>query len=201
MDALLFRVEFRVIELVFVHDSMKDMVNESWLSVSHDDLANPPAQLSSFCCLLQYTSDVVNALKILVDSSADRVEATSDPDPVADNEVDDWVDDLALEDVESDGDESDEDLLCNKLCTYMITQKEFMNQHWYHCHTCRMVDGVGVCTVCAKVSSLELIGIFLSLSSSRLRHVIQLLSVSVAKLKSAGFIYSNSHSSNVPRSL
>ena len=26
-----------------------------------------------------------------------------------------------------------------------------MNQHWYHCHTCKMVDGVGVCTVCAKV--------------------------------------------------
>lgn len=26
-----------------------------------------------------------------------------------------------------------------------------MNQHWYHCHTCKMVDGVGVCTVCARV--------------------------------------------------
>lgn len=36
-------------------------------------------------------------------------------------------------------------------CTFVITQKEFMNQHWYHCHTCRMVDGVGVCSVCAKV--------------------------------------------------
>ncbi|EPQ18169.1 E3 ubiquitin-protein ligase UBR4 [Myotis brandtii] len=45
----------------------------------------------------------------------------------------------------------DEDSLCNKLCTFTITQKEFMNQHWYHCHTCKMVDGVGVCTVCAKV--------------------------------------------------
>ena len=32
-----------------------------------------------------------------------------------------------------------------------MTQKEFMNQHWYHCHTCKMNDGVGVCTVCAKV--------------------------------------------------
>ncbi|KZS01659.1 Purity of essence protein, partial [Daphnia magna] len=64
----------------------------------------------------------------------------------------DWVDELGLgDDVESDGDESDEDLLCNQLCTFVITQKEFMNQHWYHCHTCRMVDGVGVCSVCAKV--------------------------------------------------
>lgn len=25
-----------------------------------------------------------------------------------------------------------------------------MNQHWYHCHTCKMNDGVGCCTVCAK---------------------------------------------------
>ena len=25
----------------------------------------------------------------------------------------------------------DEDSLCNKLCTFTITQKEFMNQHWY----------------------------------------------------------------------
>ncbi len=43
-------------------------------------------------------------------------------------EVEDWADDMGLEDVESDGDESDEDLLCNKLCTYVQTQKEFMNQ-------------------------------------------------------------------------
>ena len=26
-----------------------------------------------------------------------------------------------------------------------------MTQHWYHCHTCGMVDGVGCCSVCAKV--------------------------------------------------
>lgn len=47
--------------------------------------------------------------------------------------------------------EQDEDSMCNKLCTFTLTQKEFMHQHWYHCHTCRMVDGVGVCTVCARV--------------------------------------------------
>ncbi|XP_052831626.1 E3 ubiquitin-protein ligase UBR4-like [Octopus bimaculoides] len=45
----------------------------------------------------------------------------------------------------------DEESLNNKLCTFTITQKEFMNQHWYHCHTCKMEDGVGVCTICAKV--------------------------------------------------
>lgn len=63
-----------------------------------------------------------------------------------------WNDDVTHEDDEdSAGDESDEDNLCNKLCTYTITQKEFMNQHWYHCHTCKMIDGVGVCSVCAQV--------------------------------------------------
>lgn len=46
----------------------------------------------------------------------------------------------------------DEDtMLQYKLCTFTVTQREFMNQHWYHCHTCKMVDGVGVCTVCARV--------------------------------------------------
>ena len=41
--------------------------------------------------------------------------------------------------------------LWNKLCTFTTTRKEFANQHWYHCHTCRMNDGVGVCTICAIV--------------------------------------------------
>ena len=26
-----------------------------------------------------------------------------------------------------------------------------MNQHWYHCHTCLMLRGVGVCSICARV--------------------------------------------------
>ena len=47
-------------------------------------------------------------------------------------------------------DEEDEEL-CEKLCTFTETQKEFINQHWYHCHTCKMLDGVGVCNVCAQV--------------------------------------------------
>jgi len=55
------------------------------------------------------------------------------------------------EDEESCGEDSDEEGLNNRLCTYTITQKEFMAQHWYHCHTCGMVDGVGVCSICARV--------------------------------------------------
>ena len=62
----------------------------------------------------------------------------------------DWMDELNDEE-DSAGEDSDDEGLNSKLCTFTQTQKEFMNQHWYHCHTCKMVDGVGVCTVCAKV--------------------------------------------------
>ena len=62
----------------------------------------------------------------------------------------DWMDEINDED-DSAGEDSDDEGLNSKLCTFTQTQKEFMNQHWYHCHTCKMVDGVGVCTVCAKV--------------------------------------------------
>ena len=41
--------------------------------------------------------------------------------------------------------------LNNKLCTFTVTRKEFRHQHWYHCHTCGLVDGTGACSVCAKV--------------------------------------------------
>ena len=45
----------------------------------------------------------------------------------------------------------DEEGLDAKLCTFTQTQHEFANQHWYHCHTCKLVKGSGVCSICAKV--------------------------------------------------
>ena len=27
----------------------------------------------------------------------------------------------------------------------------FVNQHWYHCHTCGLVDRAGCCSICARV--------------------------------------------------
>ena len=42
----------------------------------------------------------------------------------------DWIDDIQDGDDDSAGEDSDDDSLCNKLCTYTQTQKEFMNQHW-----------------------------------------------------------------------
>jgi ribosomal protein L12E/L44/L45/RPP1/RPP2 len=45
----------------------------------------------------------------------------------------------------------DETELNSKLCTFTVTKKDFKNQHWYYCHTCKMVDRIGMCTICAKV--------------------------------------------------
>ena len=49
------------------------------------------------------------------------------------------------------GTPQDEEGLDAKLCTFTQTQREFANQHWYHCHTCKLVKGSGVCSICAKV--------------------------------------------------
>ncbi|XP_046403829.1 E3 ubiquitin-protein ligase UBR4 isoform X2 [Ischnura elegans] len=123
------------------------------------------AMMDSACQLLSYVGDVVEDL---CPPRTMSVEALSSP-PWEGAEITpggggaaasagstdfldlDWVEEMGAEDEESGGEDSDEDSLCGKLCTFTVTAKEFMNQHWYHCHTCRMVDGVGVCTVCAKV--------------------------------------------------
>ena len=51
----------------------------------------------------------------------------------------------------SDDMEMDDEDLDAKLCTFTQSQKSFINQHWYHCHTCSMIDGHGVCSICARV--------------------------------------------------
>lgn len=78
-------------------------------------------------------------------------------DTVSSNEDDifhanEYMEDIANEDDdETTLEESDDENLVTKMCTYLITQKDFMNQHWYYCYTCNMFDGIGVCTVCAKI--------------------------------------------------
>ncbi|XP_069121893.1 E3 ubiquitin-protein ligase UBR4-like isoform X2 [Argopecten irradians] len=111
--------------------------------------------LDTLCCLLSYVGEILGALK----RSSEKSGVLSPP---MDTEVNvpqegdmDWMEELTQEEEDSGGEDSDEESLNNKLCTFTVTQKEFMNQHWYHCHTCKMVDGVGVCTVCAKVCHKE----------------------------------------------
>lgn len=114
--------------------------------------------MESTCYMLSYLADVFEALKLLSNDTG-RAASPVDADisgacAAAHTDLDsDWLESelTGPDDDESQGEESDEDSLCNKLCTFTLTQREFMNQHWYHCHTCKMVDGVGVCTICAKV--------------------------------------------------
>lgn len=120
-------------------------------------LDKPLAFVEASCCILNYVADVVGAVCPRSVHSQDR--AISPPwegaTPINDVNDSDWVDEIPHEEEDSAVEDSDEDNLCKKLCTFLITQKEFMNQHWYHCHTCNMVDGVGVCTMCARVCHRE----------------------------------------------
>ncbi|XP_066587252.1 E3 ubiquitin-protein ligase UBR4 [Prorops nasuta] len=133
-----------------------------WVELCKQQLMNKDAHnleksspyIEAGCCILNYLADVVGALCPSQQQTHDR--AASPPwegavIPINDINDSDWIDDMAHEDDDSTAEDSDEDSLCNKLCTFTVTHKEFMNQHWYHCHTCSMVDGVGVCSVCARV--------------------------------------------------
>ena len=117
---------------------------------------NEDVMVENTCRILEYMCDVIAALKLTNENERDQ-DSNRPSSPSTEqgaensNENDnDWIDELNDDD-DSAGEDSDDEGLNSKLCTFTQTQKEFMNQHWYHCHTCKMVDGVGVCTVCAKV--------------------------------------------------
>ena len=81
-------------------------------------------------------ADFVWAVKLTVEESNESgrssVPRPTSPSEGADGGQDndgDWIDDVQDDD-ESGGEDSDDESLCNKLCTYTQTQKEFMNQHW-----------------------------------------------------------------------
>lgn len=123
-----------------------------WLDVSKNHVLEKylksPTQktfaLDNVSSLLRYMADLLQGIGFTGNSFIPALEEDFAPDS-------DDFDDLNGDSDDGLIDDSDEDNLCNKLCTFSITQKEFMNQHWYHCHTCKMVDGVGVCSVCARV--------------------------------------------------
>lgn len=143
--AYLFKAASEWIEICKTCLVQKDVV----INLSSDTEADKCVMLAAACSILDYLDDVVMGLTNQTQSGSFR--SLSPPwegEAVLDVE-NDWPEDI--NDEEDSGEDSDEDSLCNKLCTFTITQKEFMNQHWYHCHTCRMLDGVGVCSVCARV--------------------------------------------------
>ncbi|KAI0242917.1 E3 ubiquitin-protein ligase UBR4 [Lamellibrachia satsuma] len=108
--------------------------------------------LDSACFILSYIADILGALKQLLDRSAAASPAYDGDTHVQTQEGDiDWAEELVAEEDDSTVEDSDEESLNNKLCTFVHTQKDYMNQHWYHCYTCNMFDGIGICSVCAKV--------------------------------------------------
>lgn len=134
-------------------------LNDNQLFVQQSLLDSPPERirlvLDAACCLLDYISNILDVLKYLTSISSIKAPDLEAHD-YSTNIQSDWVDDGACFNIGDDDDESliddsDDESLCNKLCTFTLTQKQFVNQHWYHCHTCNMIDRVGVCTVCAKV--------------------------------------------------
>lgn len=96
--------------------------------------------------LLKYNADLLQGLGY----NSNRAISTAWEDETQ-AEFDDYLDDVVNDDEDSTVEDSDEDSLTNKLCTYSISQKDFINQHWYNCHTCKMTDKAGVCSVCARV--------------------------------------------------
>ena len=83
-------------------------------------------------------SDIISALVLAYENEfrRDNPNSCCPPRPTSPTEADsqlendlEWVED-GLEDEDSGGEDSDDDSIANKLCTFTTTQKEFMNQHW-----------------------------------------------------------------------
>ncbi|KAJ6631770.1 Protein purity of essence [Pseudolycoriella hygida] len=126
-----------------------------WLDVSRNfvmekSLTEKPAKINvtfqNVTSLLRYMADLLHGLGLGNNRSANPPwEDEQQPD------FEDYFEDTTGEDEDSSLEDSDEDSLSSKLCTYSLTEKEYMIQHWYNCHTCKMVDSVGVCSICARV--------------------------------------------------
>ncbi|XP_072386468.1 E3 ubiquitin-protein ligase UBR4 [Diabrotica undecimpunctata] len=133
------------IELCNKRISEKDVIEKL---TSNPDSLKKNAMMEASSSILDYVSDVISTITA---QHPQTIRPLSPPwESESPLELESEWQDFANDDDDS-GEDSDEDSLCNKLCTFTVTQKEFMNQHWYHCHTCKMLDGVGVCSICARV--------------------------------------------------
>ncbi|XP_050533339.1 E3 ubiquitin-protein ligase UBR4 [Daktulosphaira vitifoliae] len=140
----LFKASIKLLETI------KNWLKNNMMPISDYDQVYPPIVIAS-SCVMNYLSDVIAAMHIDIENKAYP--------PPLDTMSLHYYDGMELDGFlpcnEKDSDtlieESDEDSLYYRLCTFTVTQKEFMNQHWYHCHTCKMIEGVGVCSICAKV--------------------------------------------------
>ena len=108
-------------------------------------------QLENSTSLLKYLSDILVGLigQQRPLSTAWEDDVTFDIEDIIAN--DPSASSAGIEEDSEAAEDSDEDSANSKLCTYTITQKDFMNQHWYWCYTCKMVEDKGCCSVCARV--------------------------------------------------
>ena len=121
-----------------------DQILRSTLSIFHSNLVEASVYL------LSYINDILFALKYLSlhesPSSFDSDESNNDDDD-DDDDNDNSNAMLTFDETKKSSNDYDP----NKLCTYTTTKKEYANQHWYHCHTCKMIERVGICQICANV--------------------------------------------------
>ena len=82
--------------------------------------------------LLAYLNDILIALRHL-----SRANITVESDDDDDDESLDDEDEPILPSSSSDSDP-------NPLCLYATTKKEYGNQHWSHCHSCKMIERVDI---------------------------------------------------------
>ncbi|CAH1787172.1 unnamed protein product, partial [Owenia fusiformis] len=144
----LFKAVTAWLELCKTYLAQKDVMEKLEENVTNGKHQNI---LESTCYLLQYIADILGAMRQSTDTRGGASSPPFDADISLQETDADWSEELGAEEDDSAAEDSDDDSLNNKLCTFTMTQKEFMNQHWYHCHTCKIVDGEGVCTICAKV--------------------------------------------------
>lgn len=138
--ATLFNAAINWLEITKTH------VLDRTLVAKNQWVVKPQVALENVTSLLRYMSELLQSLGF---KGSKNMTPPWEEDMQTD--LEDFMDDIGAEDEDSIVEDSDEDSLGNKLCTFSQTQKEFMNQHWYHCHTCNMVNTVGVCSVCARV--------------------------------------------------
>ncbi|XP_047134256.1 E3 ubiquitin-protein ligase UBR4 isoform X2 [Hydra vulgaris] len=113
---------------------LKKVIN--WLSLSLITDKNNKQASECILKIVLYITDIITSSCI---------------DDVSDDTLYEFTPDLNKRSEECNEEASVYESIEGNTCTFSVTQRDFMNQHWYHCHTCKMNDGIGCCTVCAKI--------------------------------------------------
>ncbi|TPP56257.1 E3 ubiquitin-protein ligase UBR4 [Fasciola gigantica] len=147
---------------------LRDRSNTAWFWTTDPSVLNAIRNYSRFCSalLIGRPTDRVRGLRKT--SSETRGRSASHihgaPNPVmssTENVMDPEEEFSGPELISDHGDEDRfaEDLFMTlpgplinqEVCSYTATQQAFVDQHWYHCHSCRLEYSEGVCSVCARV--------------------------------------------------